>query len=1086
MKKVTYHHLTLLCFFVMTSAPTLLFGQTICNWFGSVNNNWHQPLNWIPNKVPEITDLAIITPVGQSPTIHPGTDTFAKCVVVQKNAQLTVSGTLEISISNAAPIHPFTNDRGISNAGSVLNTQSGVIKIRSIWVMQNGYGINSLTGTGSTFVNLGLIKINTDDILVEPIPIGLQAAHFINVGGDAMIQIGNVGDGIRVKGRFENNDNATIIIQKTQVIGILNNNFLGNNNSVLINNNSLIQIDDSSGDGLENVGKFFNENSGIIKIGETSPIARIGLFNVTGKFTNDASTIEIHQADVDGIQNQAEIENKNSAIIRIGSSDPTKVIGRLGIVTTNANSKFTNNDSQVFIDHTSSIGFLNQASAQTINENEGEINIGQVATISRFGIANAADASFSNDNSTIRIDHIVNTTPGDGDGILNVGASFENKNNAEILIGQQNTVDRTGILCTGLVSIFTNDGSTIKIDNTTANGLVSLDTTQIINQNGGQLLIGVNGGNIGGSGILNNSSSEIKNNDCSVIRLAAKLENNSIFTNNGLLSIDFNQNHSNNGLTNNGIIEMIQLPLIPNVTNNELVIAPISGECAITPALMVGSGGSFTASSEWFKNMAQTDKAGDYAPPNTFTITDLAEGTHTLYFEASSNTCDFDVSIEVDYDDVTAPVPTCKDPTVQLDANGNYVLLEADVFDGGSDNCGSVNYVGTSPTSVSCTDVGTPVSITVTANDGLGNEGTCTATVTVEDNSPPTANCPTSINDVVLDASGDGSLPANIGDGSSTDNCTATETSPAMSFTCTDLGSQTVTLTASDGTSSVTTTCSFDVVDNIAPTANCPASIPDVVLDASGNGTLPANIGDGSSTDNCTPTETSPAMNFTCADLGSQTVILTANDGTNSVTASCSFNVVDNTTPTAICPATIPDVVLDASGNGTLPANIGDGSSTDNCTPTETSPTMNFTSVDLGTQTVILTASNGSGSSTATCSFNVVDNSPPTANCPASITDVVLDTSGDGNLPANIGDGSKHRQQRPADRDQPSHEFYLCRPRITDGHAHRFRWDEHQFDQLQFHRGGQQPADGKLPSIHQRCRPRLKRQRHPPCRHRRR
>lgn len=77
------------------------------------------------------------------------------------------------------------------------------------------------------------------------------------------------------------------------------------------------------------------------------------------------------------------------------------------------------------------------------------------------------------------------------------------------------------------------------------------------------------------------------------------------------------------------------------------------------------------------------------------------------------------------------PVPTCLDPTIELDANGQYTLTKVDVFDGGFDNCGTVNFVSISSTIVSCDDVNSPVPVTVTANDGNGNTGTCTATVTV-------------------------------------------------------------------------------------------------------------------------------------------------------------------------------------------------------------------------------------------------------------------------------------------------------------------------------------------------------------------
>ncbi len=340
------------------------------------------------------------------------------------------------------------------------------------------------------------------------------------------------------------------------------------------------------------------------------------------------------------------------------------------------------------------------------------------------------------------------------------------------------------------------------------------------------------------------------------------------------------------------------------------------------------------------------------------------------------------------------PIAKCKSaPTAELGSNGIVTVYPADI-DNGSSGCGTLLFTinGQPSITYTCAQVGISQTVILLVSDIYGSDN-CTTSVAVEDNMAPNAICPT-IPNVVLDANGNGTLPANIGIGSSTDNCTATETSPSANFTCTDIGVQTVTLTASDGTNGSTVNCSFNVVDNVSPLAVCPTTIADVVLDANGNGTLPANIGNGSSSDNCTATETSPSANFTCADVGVQTVTLTVSDGTNSSTVNCSFNVVDNAAPLAVCPATIADVVLDSIGNGTLPANIGDGSSSDNCgTPTETSPSASFTCADLGAQTVTLTATDGSGNLSSTnCSFNVVDNKQPNANC--KNTTVLLDNDG--------------------------------------------------------------------------------------------
>ena len=108
----------------------------------------------------------------------------------------------------------------------------------------------------------------------------------------------------------------------------------------------------------------------------------------------------------------------------------------------------------------------------------------------------------------------------------------------------------------------------------------------------------------------------------------------------------------------------------------------------------------------------------------TWTITDVNNKTAQ---------CNFDIVISDDEN----PMPTCLDPTVELDKNGQYTLLEADVYGGGTDNCGTVNFVNLNPTSVNCTSADNAVSVTVTVNDGNGNENTCSATVHVDDSVYP-------------------------------------------------------------------------------------------------------------------------------------------------------------------------------------------------------------------------------------------------------------------------------------------------------------------------------------------------------------
>jgi hypothetical protein len=78
------------------------------------------------------------------------------------------------------------------------------------------------------------------------------------------------------------------------------------------------------------------------------------------------------------------------------------------------------------------------------------------------------------------------------------------------------------------------------------------------------------------------------------------------------------------------------------------------------------------------------------------------------------------------------PEINCKNVTVNLDGTGHATIVPADVYQSGSDNCGTVNLVSVVPNSFDCSKVG-PNTVTLSANDGHGNTANCTATVTVQD-----------------------------------------------------------------------------------------------------------------------------------------------------------------------------------------------------------------------------------------------------------------------------------------------------------------------------------------------------------------
>jgi flagellar basal body rod protein FlgF len=89
-------------------------------------------------------------------------------------------------------------------------------------------------------------------------------------------------------------------------------------------------------------------------------------------------------------------------------------------------------------------------------------------------------------------------------------------------------------------------------------------------------------------------------------------------------------------------------------------------------------------------------------------------------------TCDQTVTVI----DNQAPTPICQNITVTLDADGRATITPAQVNNGSTDNCGTVNLVSVVPSSFTYCNVGANP-VTLTMNDGKGNTATCTPTVTV-------------------------------------------------------------------------------------------------------------------------------------------------------------------------------------------------------------------------------------------------------------------------------------------------------------------------------------------------------------------
>jgi len=194
--------------------------------------------------------------------------------------------------------------------------------------------------------------------------------------------------------------------------------------------------------------------------------------------------------------------------------------------------------------------------------------------------------------------------------------------------------------------------------------------------------------------------------------------------------------------------------------------------------------------------------------PYIFTCADIP--TTTIELVASdilgrTGTCNATTTVFESVD----PVPVCNNITVELDASGAYTLTPADIAAlsaGSSDNCTlAANLIVTAvPSSFDCGDVGLPQNVTVTVEDESGNEASCTAQVTVNDSVPPVPPASPGIITVELLPNGTRTLTGaelvTLATGT-TDNCAVdlpATTSDPVSFTCADIGTNSIAITVYD------------------------------------------------------------------------------------------------------------------------------------------------------------------------------------------------------------------------------------------------------------------------------------------------
>ena len=386
--------------------------------------------------------------------------------------------------------------------------------------------------------------------------------------------------------------------------------------------------------------------------------------------------------------------------------------------------------------------------------------------------------------------------------------------------------------------------------------------------------------------------------------------------------------------------------------------------------------------------------------PNAFTCAEVGANAVTLTVtDVNGNSAPCNATVTVL--DVEAPIALCQDIAISLDGTGNATVDAVQIDAGSTDNC-AIQSISLSPNSFGCSDVGVnPVTLTVT--DVGGNVSTCSANVTISEDSDPVAVCQDIT--VQLDATGNVSITGSQVGGGSTDNCgvASVDVNPT-DFTCLEVGTNSVSVTVVDGSGNSTNMFCYGYGrGQYCPSAACQDIT--VQLNQSGTFSISADV-DAGSADNCSVSSvTVSPSTFDCNNLGTETVTLTVEDsfGNQSTCTAIDVTVLDTLPPIAVCQDIT--VQLDGTGNATIvPSQIDNGSS-DVCGIASIDlDVSSFDCSNAGANTVVLTAVDNSGN-TSRCSamVTVEETVPPIAVC-QNVT-VYLDDLGSVSIVAQDVDG---------------------------------------------------------------------------------
>ena len=360
-------------------------------------------------------------------------------------------------------------------------------------------------------------------------------------------------------------------------------------------------------------------------------------------------------------------------------------------------------------------------------------------------------------------------------------------------------------------------------------------------------------------------------------------------------------------------------------------------------------------------------------------------------------------SAVVTVQDLIMPTVITKNLTVSLNSSGIVTITAAQVDNGSTDNCG-ISSRTLSKSSFTCSNVGNNT-IWLGVTDVNGNLDSASAVITVQDLVKPTVI--TKNVTVRLNSSGIGTITASQVDNGSTDNCgISSRTLSKSSFTCSNVGNNTIWLGVTDVSGNIDSASAIITVQDIIKPTVAAKNIT-VNLNSSGFGSITAAQVDNGSTDNCSiATRTLSKSSFDCSNIGTNTIWLRVTDVNGNLdSASALITVQELVKPTVVTQDLV--VNLSAAGFGTLNATQVDNGSTDNCGIATRSLSKNsFDCSNVGVNTVWLRVTDISGNIDSASALITVQDVIKPAVATKNLT-VSLDATGSANITASqIDNGS--------------------------------------------------------------------------------